>query len=414
MTHLTSNLPAFAATAAPRLLRITTVDLSLATLLTGQMRFMREKGMQVIMISADTGYRERVMATEGCPHITIPLQRQIAFWQDLRCLWLMIKTIRYLRPDIVHAQTSKAGLLAMLAARITGVPIRIQTVGGTPPDLEQNWLKRLILSTTEKITFWAATQVWPNSYSLREFILEHRYAPAHKLTVIGHGSSNGIDLNRFSRTALDPVILQTLQDSLQPSPNRIYFLFVGRLLRDKGIIELVEAFLNRAGHHAHIRLLVLGNVETHRSPLPETTLKTLKTHPQIILIPWSDQVEYYMALAHYLIHPSHREGFPNVLLQAGAMQLPILAADVVGNRDCIQHQQTGYLFTARQAPAIEAAIQFALDHPTLMQQYAHHWLTKITTQFNRPCVQQAYYEQYTQLLEAAFKTHGYRAKLSRK
>lgn len=373
---------------------------------------MRDKGLAVVMLSAASSLREQVIEHEGCPHLIVPMARQIALWQDWKCLWLMIREMRRLRPDIVHAQTPKAGLLAMLAAKITGVPIRIQTVGGTPPDTEHSRLKRWIMHTTERLTFWAATQVWPNSFSLRDFILQHQFAPPEKLTVIGFGSSNGIDLTQYCRAALQPEPLQQLKTTLDYDPAKTYFLFVGRLLWDKGIVELVTAFLNFAATRPQVQLLLLGTVEAHRSPLPPSTLNAIASHPQITVIGWSNQVEYYMAIAHYLIHPSHREGFPNVLLQAGAMQTPILAADVVGNRDCIQHQITGYLFPKQNATAIENALQFALEHPTDMQHYAQTWYQQIITRFERKQVQQYYYEKYCELLGGdAFKTSGNHATL---
>lgn len=382
-----------------KLLRITTIDLSLAKLLNGQMRFMKERGFDVTMISAETQFRDQVIENEKCSHIIVPMARQISLWQDIKCLWILTLKIRKLSPDIVHTHTSKAGLLGMLAAKIARVPIRIQTVAGTPPDADKGSLKKYIMYSTECITFWSATHIWPNSHSLKKFIIENNFTDLKKLEVIGYGSSNGISLEKYSKNNLKNEILVDIKSKIFNCEEKIYFLFVGRLLIDKGIVELIDAFQAIHKNNPESQLVLLGNFEIHRGRLPQNTLSAITSHPGITHVNWSEHVEYYMSLSDIVIHPSHREGFPGVLLQAGAMHTPILASDVIGNRDCVQHFETGYLFKSKESKSIQEAMQFAIDNPKKMRKFSENWHKIIIEKFEQKKVQGFYYKKYIDLLE---------------
>ncbi|HNP54717.1 MAG TPA: glycosyltransferase, partial [Ferruginibacter sp.] len=181
----------------PRLIRISTVPMALRILLTGQPRYMREHGMDVWLLSADDKERQEVMELEGCEHIIVPMTRKITPWQDFRCLLLLRRLFKKIKPDIVHTHTPKAGLLGMLAARSLGIPVRIHTVAGLPLMVEKG-LKRKILLLTERLTYWGATQVWPNSPSMLAFIREQGLCPEQKLAMINNGSTNGVDTTQFN------------------------------------------------------------------------------------------------------------------------------------------------------------------------------------------------------------------------
>jgi len=164
------------------------------------------------MISADGKERDEIIKNEGCPHIVVPMTRQITPWQDLKCLWQLIKIFRKEKPKIVHTHTPKAGLLGMLAAYICSVKVRIHTVAGLPLMVEKGFKFRL-LTLIEKITYAAANRVWPNSTSLKNYIIEKRFTKKSKLGVILMGSSNGINLNRYSKQSLDNNIIEEIKKS---------------------------------------------------------------------------------------------------------------------------------------------------------------------------------------------------------
>ncbi len=316
--------------------------MALAYLLPGQMKFMHENGFDVPMISADGKDREQVITNEKCRHIIVPMTRTITPWQDLKCLWQLIKIFRKEKPDIVHTHTPKAGLLGMLAAFICSVKVRIHTVAGLPLMVEKGFKFRL-LTFIEKITFAAANHVWPNSNSLKKYIVENNLSKKSKLEVIGSGSSNGINLNRFNKELPDNNAIEKIKSIIQYSEQNKYLLFVGRMVADKGVAELVNAFSVLQKNHDQLKLILIGPDEKELDPLPFDTLNQIQNNSAILRINWTDHVEFYMAIADYFVFPSHREGFPNVLLQAGAMQLPVICSNIPGNVDLIINNETGII-----------------------------------------------------------------------
>ncbi len=343
--------------------------MALAYLLPGQMKFMHENGFDVLMISADGKDREKVIANEKCQHIIVPMTRRITPWQDLKCLWQLINIFRKEKPDIVHTHTPKAGLLGMLAAFICSVKVRIHTVAGLPLMVEKGF-KFQLLTFIEKITFAAANHVWPNSNSLEKYIIENKLAKKSKLEIIGSGSSNGINLTRFNKELLDKNAIEEIKTAIKYSDQNKYLLFVGRMVADKGITELVNAFSILQKKHNNLKLILIGLAEKELDPLPYDTLNQIKNNPAIIRINWTDHVEFYMSIADYFVFPSHREGFPNVLLQAGAIQLPIICSNIPGNVDLIINNETGITFEKQNEKDLLNAIFRTLENPSNSQKMA--------------------------------------------
>ncbi len=226
----------------PKLIRITTAPLSLKYLLSNQMRYMHENGFDVLMVSSEGKEWPDLLANEKCPNRIVPMTRQITPFKDLVSLWRLYRLFRKEKPDIVHSHTPKAGLIAMLAARFAGVKIRIHTIAGLR-FMTSKGMGRKVLVAMEKLTARAATHVWPNSFSLLEYIKEHKLVKPAKLEIIGMGSSNGIDLARYSLSSLKEDKLQQIKSLVHYDDKLIYFLSVGRLVHDKGIDELVHAFI---------------------------------------------------------------------------------------------------------------------------------------------------------------------------
>jgi glycosyltransferase involved in cell wall biosynthesis len=383
----------------PKLIRITTAPLSLKVLLSGQMKYMRENGFDVVMVSSDGNELEGVKFNEGCRHHIIPMTRRMTPFGDLRCLWLLYRFFKKEKPDIVHSHTPKAGLLAMLAAKFAGVKIRVHTIAGLRYVTTKGF-GRKVLITMEKLTGKAATHVWPNSFSLQHYIKENKLVKPAKLEVIGWGSSNGINLARYSATALQPQKLQEIKELIKYDSTLFYFLSVGRIVHDKGMDELLNAFVRIHSINPSVRLLLVGAFEDEVDPISEQARQLINTHPAVIMAGWSDAVEYFMPLSFALVHPSHREGFPNVLLQAGAMHCPIICSRIDGNIDIVAHQQTGLIFEVKNEEELFLQMDYALKNPTLLQQYAtvlHH---NIEQHFDQPIVHSLLCKKYLELLAA--------------
>lgn len=381
----------------PKLIRITTVPMALRFLLPGQMKYMKEQGFEVIMISADGKEREEVIRQEGCEHRIVPMTRKITPFSDLRSLWTLYRLFRKEKPDIIHSHTPKAGLLAMMAGKMAGVKIRIHTVAGLR-FMTSSGLTRRILVQMEKITTASATHVWPNSRSLMDYILKNKLASSHKLSLVGFGSSNGINLQRYAETALDPLKLEETRKQLNYTAQLVYLLSVGRIVKDKGIEELLLAFAKISKQRNDLRLVLLGSFEDELDPISEEARRLLKDHPYVIHINWTNNVEYFMHLASILVHPSYREGFPNVLLQAGAMNCPILCSRIEGNIDIVEDGQTGLLFEAGDAASLENKLRWALEHPNHLKEYAAGLRQKIVQRFDQRFVHESLKNKYLELL----------------
>ncbi len=381
-----------------KIIRITTVPISLKYLLAGQMRFMQQQGFEVIMISADGSERAEIIAKEGCPHLVVPMTRKITPFKDLACLWQLIKIFKKEKPDIVHTHTPKAGLLGMLAAKLSGVKLRIHTVAGLPLMVETGF-KFQLLKQIEKLTYAAANQVWPNSFSLFNYIKQHKLSNESKLKVISKGSSNGIDLNRFCKENLNATITEEVKQSIAYDPAHKYLLCIGRLVKDKGIVELVQTFTDLAQEKSNIKLVLVGKFETELDPLPESIIDAIKTNLNIIHIDWTTYVEYYISLATLFVFPSHREGFPNVLLQSGALGTPIVCSNIAGNVDIVAHNTTGLLFDVGNTLQLKNQITFALDSASFMDAMAIQLNNNIKMYYSQPIVWDALLQAYKKLMK---------------
>lgn len=379
-----------------KLLRITTVPISIRLLITGQPAYMKANGFDVILISSDGPDWAEMQDVNNYTIYKINMSRQIDMKNDLRSLWQLIRTLKKLRPDIVHSHTPKAGLLAMFAAAVTGVPVRIHTLAGLPL-MTAGGMKRKILTVTEWLTYKFAHEVWPNSKKLYRYVLDERLLNRKKSHMILNGSSNGIDLSRFSRTALDLIQLETLRVRYAISASDFCYLAVGRMVNDKGIGELVLAFTSVQLEYPNARLFLLGPFETSDA-LPEEVIGQINTHERITHIAWSNEVEYFMALCQCFVHASHREGFPNVVLQAGAMGIPVVCSDIPGNADIIENDNEGYCYTVKDATALTAHMVAVLtDYPRALDK-AGVLKEKVVRNYDRKAVHSAIKDRYIQLL----------------
>jgi glycosyltransferase involved in cell wall biosynthesis len=381
----------------PKLIRVTTVPIALKYLLAGQMRYMRENGFDVIMVSADGEGREDLVKQEGCAHHIIPMTRTISPIADLRSLWKMYRFIKKEKPDIVHSHTPKAGLVAMVASKWAGVKIRIHTVAGLR-FMTSKGLTRRLLIRMEKITAHYATHIWPNSFSLLQYIEDTRMINSKKPEVIGYGSSNGIDLSRFSSTALDKEKIKSIQTELNYDPQLTYLLCVGRIVKDKGIRELVHAFCRLYEKNNRLRLILVGSFEDHLDPIGDELKKILNEHSGIIMTGWRNDVEYFMHLSFALIHPSYREGFPNVLLQAGAMHCPVICSRIEGNVDVVEDEKTGLLFEAQNEEDLFQIVVKALANSGQLKAYANSLRKKIEERFDQKILHKKIKDKYLDII----------------
>jgi glycosyltransferase involved in cell wall biosynthesis len=358
---------------------------------------MNENGFEVIMVSSEGKEWPDLLENEGCEHRIVHMTRKITPFKDLKSLWQLYWLFKKERPDIVHSHTPKGGLLGMLAAKMSGVKIRIHTIAGLR-FMTATGMTKKVLVFMEKLTAKAAHHVWPNSYSLLNYVRQHKLVSENKLHVIGHGSSNGVDLNRYSVQALKPAKINEIKKMLNYDESLCYLLNMGRIVKDKGVDEVFKAFKIVYSENPKLRLIVLGAFEDDLDPISDEARETLKTHPAIIHIDWSDHVEYYMHLSHLLVHASYREGFPNTLLQTGAMGCPIVCSAIEGSVDIVSHGETGLLFEPKNAEDLLEKLKHALAHTAEMKEYANNLRIKIEKYFSQAYLHRRLKEKYFELL----------------
>lgn len=403
-----------------KLIRITTIPISLGKLLKGQMHFMSENGYEVIAVSSPEETLNKVAETEGIRVVPIEMSRKITPWQDLKALWKAYRLFKKEKPRIVHSHTPKAGIVGMMAARMAGVPIRLHTVAGLPL-MEATGVKRRLLDFVEKMTYRFATRVYPNSHGLKDFILQEKLCPEKKLHVIANGSSNGIDTAHFSTTHFSEEEKSKLRKELNISSADFVFIFIGRLVKDKGINELVSAFSKlrtpitnhpatagrqpTTSHFSPItnhqspttKLLLVGSLESDLDPLLPETLDEVQSNKNIISVGYQDDVRPYLAIADALAFPSYREGFPNVVMQAGAMGLPSIVTDINGCNEIIIDKENGVIIPAKDEKALLGAMQFFLDNENEVKRMATNSRQLIVDRYEQRVVWEALLEEYGRL-----------------
>ncbi len=368
----------------PTIIRITTVPQSLAGLLKGQLRFMNQY-FDVIGISSPGDNLEQVKKQEGIEVMGLEMTRRISPLKDLLALWRLIRIIKNIKPQIVHTHTPKAGTLGMVAAFLAGVPIRLHTVAGLPL-MEATGLKRLLLDIVEKLTYTCATRVYPNSIGLSEYIVKERYCKNNKLKVIGNGSSNGINVSYFSQREVDHNYLISLREKYKINREHVVFCFVGRIVADKGINELVAAFLEIYKHDQNTCLLLVGSFEKDLDRLTDETEKLISIHPGIVWVGYQKDVRPFLVISDIFTFPSYREGFPNVIMQAGAMTLPCIVSDINGCNEIITNGVNGLVIPPKNSEALYRAMKYLLMNKKCRKELAANARQLVVDRYDRQYV----------------------------
>ena len=338
-----------------KIVRITTVPLSLDIFCRGLLSELSEE-YEVLAVSSPGPLLDEIAEREGVRTAAVPMERRPAPLKDLKALVLLTRLLRRERPDMVHSMTPKAGLLAMAAARFASVPVRVHTFTGLVFPYQKG-LKRLVLKTTDAITAACATHVIAEGEGVRNDLLESGVT-CKPVRVLGYGNVRGIDLPYYDRTPEVMEEAEALRARFGIAPGSFTFVFVGRLVSDKGIPELVSAFLRLEGE-ADVHLLLAGEEEPGQDPLPADTRSAMASCPRIHCSgTWLNDARPWFAAADALVHPSHREGFPNTVLEAGALGLPCIVTDINGSREIISNGNNGIIVP----PCDEEALYGAMKH----------------------------------------------------
>ena len=372
-----------------KIIRTVTVPQSIVFFEEVMMR-MKEDGYETVVVSSPG--KELEDFKQKYPHektIEVLMERHISLIKDLRSLWQMMKVMRKEKPYMVHSMTPKAGLITMMATWFAGVPIRIHTFTGLVwPTV--TGLKRKILMATDWITCACATHIIPEGQGVLNDLKD--YGVCRKpMRVLGYGNVKGVDMERFNPTRFTDV---------KKNENEFRFIFVGRIVGDKGINELVDAFSRLNKEYPTTKLVLVGNYEANLDPVNPVTLKEIESNSCIDACSpkYGDDLLVEYMKSDCFVMPSYREGFPNTVMEAGAMGLPSVVTDINGAREIIINGENGFIIPSKNVDALyEAMKQMLLDTNTREKMAANARML-IDSRFEKGFVQGCLINYYKEIL----------------
>lgn len=377
-----------------KIIRASTVPQSLDVFCKGMLKELSEK-YEVIALSSPGEPLDRVREREGVRTISVPMERHISLMKDLKALLAMIKTLRKERPYMIHSMTPKAGLLCMAAGKLTGVPVRIHTFTGLVWPTSTG-LKRKILMLTDKLTCACATNIIPEGEGVKNDLIAGRITKK-PLKVLGYGNVMGVDMAHFSRRL---ELLKLVEEKNLRDASKFTFLFVGRIVQDKGINELVSAFDRLKKEYENIRLILVGPYEDGLDPIAEISREIIANNPAIEAVgkKMEDDLLAYYCVADCFVMPSYREGFPNTVLEAGAMGLPSIVTDINGSREIIVQGENGVIVPSKDADALFHAMKAMIDDSEDRQRMAANSRRMVAERFEQSFVRKCLYDYYDEVL----------------
>lgn len=348
---------------------------------------------EVHLLSSSGENLDRICEEHNIVGHRVEMYRRMSPIKDLKSLFQLIKLFRKEKPFMVHSMTPKAGLLCMLAAWFTRVPRRVHTFTGLVWPTSTGVARR-ILMFTDWLTCTCATHVIPEGKGVLNDLKQH--ITRKPMKVLGYGNVRGVDMEHFSRR---PEIMEKANELIKPET--FTFVFVGRLVGDKGLNELVEAFTQLYNKYVNVRLFLVGQYETELDPLKQVTLDRINSLSAIKTVGpmYGDDLLAYYAASDCFVFPSYREGFPNTVLEAGAMGLPSIVTDINGSREIIEHGKNGVIIPSKDVNELYLAMeQMLLDKERTMVM-AEKARPLIAERFEKSFVQKCLFDFYDEILK---------------
>ena len=364
-----------------KIIRAATIGLSLNIFCKDLLRELADEGYEVVALSSPDEDLREVEKREKVRAVGVQMERRMSPLKDIVSLVKLVRVFAKEKPDMLHSMTPKAGLLCMAAGWMTGVPVRVHTFTGLVWPTAQG-LSRRILMLTDKITCMCATHVVPEGEGVKLDL--QRCITKKEMKVLGYGNVRGINMDEWKRRV-------DRGDGLM-----LTFVFVGRIVRDKGVDELVAAFVKLNRIYSNTRLLLVGPYEEHLNPVQSGTKFLIDTCECIEAVGAQKDVRPFYEQSDVLVFPSYREGFPNVVIEAGAMELPSIVTDINGSREIIEDGRNGLIVPARDEQALFEAMKWMVEHDEERNAMAAHARPMIASRYEqgyvRGCLKN-YYEE---------------------
>lgn len=376
-----------------KLIRTSTIALSLDVLLKGQLKYLKSK-YDVIAISGYDQHLEIVREREGVKIQDVAMERNIAPVQDLKSLIQLYKVLKAEKPTIVHSITPKAGLLTMLAAKFAGVPVRIHTFTGLVFPTRSGKMQQLLIKM-DQLLCWAATHIIPEGEGVKKDLINFNITNK-PLRILANGNVNGIDLDLFHMKHFSPKQLDNLRVQIGLDPNKKTLVFVGRLVKDKGINELITAF--KLLDQSKVQLLLVGPYED-KDPILSEHKAHISSAPNVYAVGFQSDVRPYFAISDLLVFPSYREGFPNVVIQAGAMGLPAIVTDISGSNEIIIKDENGIIIPSKNSDALYESMEYLISNPDKLNQLKSNARRLVESRYDQHIVWEAVNSFYKEALK---------------
>ncbi len=379
-----------------RLARVSTIPFFVFTQLRSQLESLADSGIKVSIVSSADELSDSLSHIKGCTFKPIHIAREITLVPDLLALIQLWRLFRKEGYHLIHSTTPKAGLLCAIAAKLAGVPVCIHTFTGQPW-VTMSGMRKKLVQWSDKLIARLNTRCYTDSFSQRDFLVANKIAAADKLKVIGSGSLAGVDTQRFSQDNFSATDKQKLKNSLNIDLSSKVLLFIGRITKEKGIFELLEAVHTLLKNNYPVTLIIVG-------PFDQNNEQEIRAHAQalcgnkVVFTGFQTAPERFIAISDVLCLPSYREGFGTVVLEAAAMGVPTLGSDIYGLSDAVIDGKTGILVEPRQsAPLAEALMRLLSDEPfrVLLGEQAKN---RVIKEFDSRHYNQLLIDEYKQLL----------------
>jgi glycosyltransferase involved in cell wall biosynthesis len=347
---------------------MTTIGISLDVLFPDFYPLLIEKGYEVVGICAEDSQDDlhiENVRRQGVRVITVSMTRGFTPFRDLISLWKLYKIFKKENFDLIHYSTPKAGLLGAIAGKLEGCSALLFSLRGLAYD-SFSGIKREIGRFCDVIACKCAHYIIVIAPSLKKEALKEKLASAEKMHVLGKGSSKGVNLEKFRLNEETQVKAKGIRKELGIKPENIVIGYVGRLTEDKKLVGLLEAFRNIHSENSIVHMLWIGD-QDRRNSLPDEVNRQTEEHPAIHLIPSQDKykIANYMAAMDIFVLPSgsFREGFGNVVIEASAMEKPVIATNLAGSSSAVLDGITGILVKSHRAELLEKALKELIEDP---------------------------------------------------
>lgn len=358
---------------------IATTSISFQALIKGLPKFL-SNFYSVEIITSPSNKKSVIEKYESVKVTEIEMTRKITIVKDIVSLYRVYKYLLKNKPDIVYTFTPKAGLLGMMASFLASTPVRIHNIVGMPL-MESSGLRRKILVAVEKATYAFSTKLLCNSGGLVEYIYSN--VSNKKIQVVANGSINGVDTNIFNRSKFSPEYEKDVKALYGVKDEDFVLLFVGRLVKDKGINELVGAFISLEKQYKGIRLLLVGDFEDELSPLDIGIKRLILSHSGIIHVGFQDDIRDFLLIGDLFVLPSYREGMPNALLEAGSFNLPIITTNINGCNEIVVNGENGLLIRKKNVDDLLEALTLLVSNKKIYSNIQNNARGYIKSRFSQ-------------------------------